>query len=209
MTPEPSPANDFVEPEDIAAIPEVYRRIIARYLAQRATVRAGGLVPDNWAQAHNDALRGAAVDLAEPLAEDSTIMHAAEMLADLATDKEGVDAAGESTGVVSIGSAPYVALVYYSAALDEIYRLRAALAREAELRRDDLTLKTYPAGRRPIGQRAVERMNAAARGDVDGAYPGLDAKQALRTAGADEGFTHHDWKQHVDRAKQRTPEGSR
>lgn len=204
MPPQNDTASDFVEPEDLMMIPETYRRIIARWLVQRGSIPTGGLFPQET-QAHNDALRGAAVDLVDPLAEDSTIMHAREVLADLAGDRPGIDTAGDPTGVLHVGSAAYVAMKYYSAALDEIYSRRAASAKEALVRTEDLRLKSYPAGRRRAAEEAIERMTAAARGACVDGYPpdAVDRKAMLSAVGADECFTHHDWKQHVDRTEQR------
>lgn len=52
-----------------------------------------------------------------------------------------------------------------TAAMDEIYELRTALAYEAQVRVADLGYKRYPAGRRILGEQAIERMRMASRGD--------------------------------------------
>jgi hypothetical protein len=201
-------ANEFVEPEDLAALPEAHRRIIARWLAERGSLPEGGLFPQQ-AQGFNSGLRGAAVDLVAPLSEDSSVMHAREVLAD--RDRPGVDAAGEPTGVLHVGSGTYVDMTYYSAALDEIYRLRAALAHESQVRDEDLALKSYPAGRRHAAQSAVARMTAAAKGSCADAYPPhrFNRKEALTAVGADGCFTHYDWMQQVHRSERQPTEGRR
>jgi hypothetical protein len=98
--------------------------------------------------------------------------------------------------------APALSVIgYYSAALDEVYRLRAALAHEAVEREADLALKTFPRSRRRHAREAVARMRAAAHGDSDVAYTqqdGFDAKSALISAGADECLTRHGWEREVD-----------
>lgn len=82
--------DHWIEPEDLAAIPVAHRRTIARWLVQQGSVAPGGLL-GALTNAHNDALRGAAVTLADPLAEDSTIDHARAVLDDLANTDEPVD----------------------------------------------------------------------------------------------------------------------
>ena len=56
-------------------------------------------------------------------------------------------------------------LAHYSAALDEIYRLRAALAYETEVLSAHLDYKTFPKSRRGYAEAQVVRMRAAAQGD--------------------------------------------
>lgn len=92
-------------------------------------------------------------------------------------------------------------LRYYSAALDEVYRLRAALAHEREVRRADLALKTYPKSRRSVAIQAMDRMVMAANGFASNAYahPEIDLKAALRAVGADECLTRSQWEEEVDR----------
>lgn len=93
----------------------------------------------------------------------------------------------------------HVELRYFSAAAQEIYELRAALAHEALLRRRDLALKTFPASRRGDAEQAVERMLAAARGDVSAAYATINSQQALVAAGADPCLTNFGYMSTVDR----------
>lgn len=74
-----------VTPEDLAAIPAEHRRTIARWLAEKAeAVRPSFVMPPTVAMTVTAYLSGAAVDLVEPLAEDTTISHAAAILRDLA-----------------------------------------------------------------------------------------------------------------------------
>lgn len=61
-------------------------------------------------------------------------------------------------------------LARYSAALDEIHRLRNALAYEASVTEAHLDLVTFPKSRRPHADEQVARMRAAARGETRQAY---------------------------------------
>lgn len=64
-------------------------------------------------------------------------------------------------------------LDHYSAALDEIYELRRALAYEArvvEAHYEDF--KTFPKSRRRIAEEQVQRMRKAASGHAELAYAG-------------------------------------
>lgn len=85
-------------------------------------------------------------------------------------------------------------MAHYSAALDEIYRLRTALAYEASVVDVHLGYKTFPKSRRFFAEQQVERMREAARGDADShrhlAPPTLG--HARRAAGMD-GLTRHQW----------------
>jgi hypothetical protein len=165
----------WVETEDLAQIPVAYRRLIAHWLVQRGDVRPRGLVSPERVHGHNDALRGAAVDLMFPLADDSTVAHAAEVLTDLADDSLGVDAAGDPTGILRFGSRHYADMTYYTAALNAISELRAALASE----------------------QAIARTTTAASSQVDG---DIEGKPAPASAGDGECLTHDSWKTSVDRA---------
>lgn len=83
-----------------------------------------------------------------------------------------------------------------SRALDEIYALRAALAYEASRTSADLDMKSYPKSRRAIAEQAIERMQAAARGQAARAYAGKSStflKHSLREAGASETLTLTEW----------------
>lgn len=84
-----------------------------------------------------------------------------------------------------------------SAALDEIYLLRAALAYEARTIENHLTRATFPAGRRKVTEDQVARMQAAARGESQTAYVGVksaDRQRHLRQAGASGFLSYPAWK---------------
>lgn len=55
-------------------------------------------------------------------------------------------------------------LKLYGLALDEVYRLRALMAYEAEVTAAHLTLKGFPKSRRDIAVHQITRMRDAARG---------------------------------------------
>jgi hypothetical protein len=87
-------------------------------------------------------------------------------------------------------------LFHYSAALDEIYRLRQALAIEARSTEAHLQFKTFPKSQRPYAERQIARMRAAARGEATQAYQDFDSvrsENALRAAGADVSLSRHQW----------------
>lgn len=98
-------------------------------------------------------------------------------------------------------------LRYYSAALDEIYQLRAALASEARIVEAHLDLKSFPKSRRQFAEEQVNRMRAAARYGTRGRRYRVDrhydAKDALRGVGAKETLTRDQFEQEVDRAQRR------
>jgi hypothetical protein len=72
-------------------------------------------------------------------------------------------------------------LTHYSAALDEIFRLRTALAYEAAVIEAHLGLVTFPKSRRDVAEGQVERMKAAASGNALVPYAGV-ASWALDSA---------------------------
>ncbi len=78
-------------------------------------------------------------------------------------------------------------LEHYGLALDEVYRLRAALAEEAQL------IKTHLGGRRKWADEQVQRMEAAARGQAIAVYASSGRKAALRAAGASGTLTRWGW----------------
>lgn len=87
---------------------------------------------------------------------------------------------------------------HYFQALDEIWRLRRALAYEAGVVEAHLDLKTFPSSRRGIAARQVLRMQMAARGQAAGAYAGESARAmdaSLVQAGASETLTRGQWEQ--------------
>ena len=81
-----------------------------------------------------------------------------------------------------------------SAAVDEIFFLRALLADEASITEAHLDYKTFPKSRRGEAQAQVDRMRRAARGDLDGAArEGFVAKRALLQAEASQTLTNDQW----------------
>lgn len=85
---------------------------------------------------------------------------------------------------------------HYSQALDEIYRLRAAMAYEAAIIKAHCEYKTFPQSRRRIAGEQVERMHQSARGRSKDAYSGQRAwmaKDTLIDAGASETLTRWEW----------------
>lgn len=97
-------------------------------------------------------------------------------------------------------------LRYYSAALDEVHRLRRALATEARIVEAHLTLKSFPKSRRGFAEDQVERMRQAARGEASVAYAGHDSwavDSAVRDAGASTTLTRDQFEQEVDRVQRR------
>lgn len=91
-----------------------------------------------------------------------------------------------------------VPLADYSAALDEIYRLRRALAYEAAVAKAHGEYKTFPKSRRDVLDSQIERMRAAARGNVLDAYrdrPHFALDATMREAGAKTTLTRHAWEQ--------------
>lgn len=78
--------------------------------------------------------------------------------------------------------------------LDEVYRLRAALAYEAAVVEAHTHLKTFPKSRRQRAADQVERMRAASRGEARRSYASdkvlfESLLSALRMAGADSSLT--------------------
>lgn len=92
-------------------------------------------------------------------------------------------------------------LSHYSAALDEIWWLRQALAYEAlviEAQALSLSDRALGKRRKEILQGRVEAMKAAARGEAAEIYGRMSCgssnlRNAMRLAGADECLTRHDW----------------
>lgn len=93
-------------------------------------------------------------------------------------------------------SATKLILLAYSKALDEVYRLRRALAYEARVVEAHLGYKTFPKTRRKIAEEQVERMRLCARGEAGVVYAGVNytsLNAALRAAGASETLTRAQW----------------
>jgi hypothetical protein len=86
---------------------------------------------------------------------------------------------------------------HYSAALDEIWWLRQALAYEAQvIEAQALDIPRLAKGRREILERRVESMKQAARGEVIQAYAdrkSFSLRNAMKLAGAPETLTRHQW----------------
>jgi hypothetical protein len=75
-------------------------------------------------------------------------------------------------------------LPHYSRALDEIYRLRTALAYEAGALTAHLEYKTFPKTRRALAEEQLLRMRRAAQGESEAAYAGIES-WALESARRD------------------------
>lgn len=90
-------------------------------------------------------------------------------------------------------------LAHYSAALDEIHRLRGALLYEARVIEGHLLLAGFPKSRRSIAEQQVERMRAAVRGAAWSAYAGVmgggTVQGLLIAAGASPTLTRTEWEQ--------------
>lgn len=88
----------------------------------------------------------------------------------------------------------------YSAALDEIYRLRVALAMEARTMESIMTYRTVPKTLVDKFKLAIVRCRAAARGNVAetyAPYPSETKKYALKLAGASPSVTRHEFEESV------------
>lgn len=64
-------------------------------------------------------------------------------------------------------------MCHYSAALDEIYRLRRALAYEARVVETYLDYKSFPKTRRGVAEEQIKRMRASVIGGSESAYGGV------------------------------------
>ncbi len=74
----------MITAEDIAAIPEGHRRTIARYLCDHAlALRPSMFATQRDVEAISSMLLGVAVDIVEPVSEDTTVQRATEVLASL------------------------------------------------------------------------------------------------------------------------------
>lgn len=81
-----------------------------------------------------------------------------------------------------------------SVAVDEIYFLRALLADEADIIDAHLGYKTFPKSRRKFAEEQIERMRAAASGDMNAARrEKFDSTQAFRRLGIDDSLTNSQW----------------
>lgn len=89
-----------------------------------------------------------------------------------------------------------VPLALYSAALDEIWNLRRAMAYEALVAQAHGEYKTFPKSRRASLDAQVERMRESARGRVEVAYADRSYRSmdhATREAGAPLALTRSSW----------------
>jgi hypothetical protein len=96
---------------------------------------------------------------------------------------------------------------HYSAALDEVFRLRRALAYEAAGLRVHLDYATFPKSRHKVAEGQVERMQAAARGEAEAAYAGIPSSSLRHTfliSGAKETLTRSAWEQRSARSRTTT-----
>ena len=87
---------------------------------------------------------------------------------------------------------------HYSAALDEIWRLRALMATEARVTEAHLELKSFPKSRRKYAEEAVERQRRCALGESQAVYdefgtPYRRAQSEMRSIGATDGLTRSSW----------------
>ncbi len=84
----------------------------------------------------------------------------------------------------------------YSAALDEIFRLRQLLALEAESAESVLSYRTLPANARATVEHAIIRMRSGARGDTLAALDGwssLTLQNMLINAGGSATLSRTQW----------------
>lgn len=88
--------------------------------------------------------------------------------------------------------------------LDEVYRLRTALAYEALVTRAHLGYKTFPKSRRPFAERQIERMQQGSRGQAFEAYypiSHLVLNTARKEANMPETLTRARWEADHGRAQ--------
>lgn len=104
-----------------------------------------------------------------------------------------------------------VPLAVFSAALDEIYALRQALAYEALVVDNHLAYRTFPKSRRDHAEQQVARMQACARGDAKATYDRdtwASRRHALREAGASDTLTSAEWQEKALPASLRWPQAA-
>jgi hypothetical protein len=99
-------------------------------------------------------------------------------------------------------------LKLYSKALDEIFRLRQALAYEAAVTDAHLGLKTFPKSRRKAAEGQISRMRGAARGEARRTYSEVKIRAcvplAMKLAEADGSLTRAQFESEGDDAPVRT-----
>ena len=92
-----------------------------------------------------------------------------------------------------------IELKYYSAALDEIYRLRRALAFEARVAEAHYEgLKSYPKSRRGYAEEQVARMREAAAGNADVQYRDMPHIDVYGQEAIPNGLSRGQWEALVD-----------
>lgn len=92
-------------------------------------------------------------------------------------------------------------LHYYSAALDEIYKLRVALAIEADTQAGNLNFKTFPKSQRKATGESIQRMQACAIGGRPERYDSLSLNYLdglFLSLGGERTLTRHSWEREVD-----------
>ncbi len=114
---------------------------------------------------------------------------------------EDYDEATRMVGELRDGIGGLVLLVLLSEALDEIYRLRQLCAYEHEVRRVDLSYKSYPKSRRDSAETLMAKLKLAAQGKSDVAtadisWPSL--RHCMEEVGMPTHFTRADWEAQVD-----------
>lgn len=90
----------------------------------------------------------------------------------------------------------------YSAALDEVYRLRGLCAHSAYALKAHLEYKTFPTSRRALAQNQVERLLDAARGSSGTAVADLNLSPLFRLLGLPTTLTRWQFEQSLPK---RTP----
>lgn len=101
------------------------------------------------------------------------------------------------TRTVDIDGVSFAPLEELSRALDEIFALRRALAYEARvIEAHTLDISRLGKNRREHLERCIVRLCAAARGDVEATYAGVNRRsleRCMEDAGAENRLTRHSW----------------
>jgi hypothetical protein len=122
----------------------------------------------------------------------------------------GVPELGERTEqVVRLQAEMTTMLGHYSRALDEIYKLRRALAYEARVTTGLLNYASLPKGASERIETMGNRLRAAARGEVDLAY-GMrsgEGQRLLMDAGALPTLTRQRWEKQAPSDTETSPSG--
>lgn len=121
----------------------------------------------------------------------------------MSTDRDilrsGSSASGEDVAVdVTIDGRTYAPVAEVSDLLDEVFRLRRALAYESQVvEAQTLDLKSLGKGRRGHLEDCIERMQLAALGDSEVAYAGTSSfslRHAVQSIRAKETLTRWNWR---------------